>query len=145
MFLLVFDVRGLHARITSNILFKRLLSLSISLIHIIATSWSYIGWCMVGKHGEKNSGINSLAKCGGCKATGRIIIGSKSDINYRQQTSMGSVFRLVSVISCLFWMVTVQMYSPRNIPRLCSFIIAYGDAHEHADIFFPLFFCAIND
>lgn len=36
---------------------------------------------MVGKHDEKlDSGISSLAKCAGCKATGRIIIGSKSDL-----------------------------------------------------------------
>lgn len=35
-------------------------------------------WCMVGKSEEKlDSGISSIAKCGGCKATGRIIIGSK--------------------------------------------------------------------
>lgn len=47
---------------------------------------------MVGKHDEKNSGINSLAKCGGCKATGRIIIGSKSDINYRHKRQVWDLF-----------------------------------------------------
>lgn len=47
---------------------------------------------MVGKHDEKlDSGISSLAKCGGCKATGRIVIGSKSDIIIVNSHSMGSI------------------------------------------------------
>lgn len=60
--------------------FLQILSLFHHISIISLLSWSYIGWCMVGKHDEKlDSGISSLAKCGGCKATGRIIIGSKSE------------------------------------------------------------------
>lgn len=74
--------KGLHARYfipISNILFRYLVFPFPSYLSLL--SWSYIGWYMVGKHDEKlDSGISSLAKCGGCKATGRIVIGSKSDI-----------------------------------------------------------------
>lgn len=41
---------------------------------------------MIGKHDEKlDSGISSLAKCSGCKATGRIIIGSKSELRKKKK------------------------------------------------------------
>lgn len=79
---------------------------------------------MVGKHDEKlDSGISSLAKCGGCKATGRIIIGSKSDIITVNTQSMGSVLRLVRVISCLSWMMTVQIYFSRYVLYLHSILL----------------------
>lgn len=93
---------------------------------------------MVGKHDEKlDSGISSLAKCGGCKATGRIVIGSKSDIIIVNTHSMGSVLINVSVI--LSFLDNDSSNSPRYIQYLhIRFIDIFESAHFY-DLYRKIF------
>lgn len=56
--------------------------------HIACHCCTLRGWYMVGKDEHKlGTGFSSLAKCNYCKATGRIIMGSKSDIQSQNRNS----------------------------------------------------------